>query len=91
MTAIRTGTQVERRARWVTALLLAPSAFWYLALLVVPLAFICGAMRGIPVYWRLIDCSFGVFGVVPLLYCLRLLPRIEASGPLGTGETKPEA
>jgi hypothetical protein len=60
-------------------------------LLVVPLAFICGAMRGIPVYWRLIDCSFGVFGVVPLLYCLRLLPRIEASGPLGTGETKPEA
>ena len=38
MTAIRTSAQVERRARWVTALLLGPSFLWYLALLVVPLA-----------------------------------------------------
>ena len=45
---------------------------------VVPLALICGAMRGIPLYWRLLDCSFGVIGVVPLTYCLRLLPQIEA-------------
>jgi hypothetical protein len=42
---------------------------------VVPLAFICGAVRGIPMQWRLIDCSFGVFGALPLLYCLRLTPR----------------
>ena len=28
--------------------------------------------------WRLIDCSFGVIGVVPLLYCLALLKRLEA-------------
>ena len=41
-------------------------------LLVLPLALICGPLRGIPLYWRLIDCSFGVFGAVPLLYCLRL-------------------
>jgi hypothetical protein len=34
--------------------------------LVVPLALICGAVRGIPMYWRLIDCSFGVFGFLPL-------------------------
>jgi hypothetical protein len=34
--------------------------------LVIPLALICGAMRGIPFYWRLIDCSFGVLGAVPL-------------------------
>ncbi|HVV73104.1 MAG TPA: hypothetical protein VHI52_16645, partial [Verrucomicrobiae bacterium] len=40
--------------------------------LVLPLALICGPVRGIPLYWRLIDCSFGVFGAVPLLYCLRL-------------------
>lgn len=46
-------------------------------LLVMPLAIICGAIRGIPFYWRLIDCSFGIFGIVPLLYCLRLLRRIE--------------
>jgi hypothetical protein len=45
--------------------------------LVVPLAFICGAVRGIPMYWRLIDCSFGVVGAIPLLYCLRLLRYLE--------------
>jgi hypothetical protein len=37
--------------------------------LVIPFAFICGAVRGIPVWWRLIDCSFGVFGAVPLWLC----------------------
>ncbi|MES2692991.1 MAG: hypothetical protein V4773_05920 [Verrucomicrobiota bacterium] len=45
--------------------------------LVVPLALIAGPMRGIPFYWRLIDCSFGVFGVVPLWYALRCVRRIE--------------
>ncbi|HSI15029.1 MAG TPA: hypothetical protein VK961_23455 [Chthoniobacter sp.] len=39
---------------------------------VLPLALICGPIRGIPLYWRLIDCSFGLFGCLPLLYCLRL-------------------
>lgn len=34
--------------------------------LVLPLALICGPVRGIPFYWRLIDCSFGVFGILPL-------------------------
>jgi hypothetical protein len=47
-------------------------------LAVIPLALICGPIRGIPFYWRLIDCSFGVIGIIPLLYCLRLLKRIEA-------------
>lgn len=41
-------------------------------LLVLPLALIFGPLRGIPIYWRLIDCSFGVLGAVPLLYCLHL-------------------
>lgn len=40
--------------------------------LVLPLALICGPLRGIPFYWRLIDCSFGLFGAIPLLYCLHL-------------------
>jgi hypothetical protein len=40
--------------------------------LVVPLALICGQLRQIPFGWRLIDCSFGVFGAIPLLYSLRL-------------------
>jgi hypothetical protein len=46
-------------------------------MLVIPLAFVCGAVRGIPFYWRLIDCSFGVFGAMPLIYCLKLLRHLE--------------
>ena len=45
-------------------------------ILVIPLALVCGAIRGIPFYWRLIDCSFGVLGIFPLCYCLRLLGYI---------------
>jgi hypothetical protein len=45
--------------------------------LVIPLALICGAVRQIPFGWRLIDCSFGVFGVLPLLYSLRLTRLLE--------------
>ncbi len=56
-------------------------------LLVVPLAIVCGAIRGIPIYWRLIDCSFGFFGILPLLYCLRLLRFIETKQPIPQGET----
>jgi hypothetical protein len=39
---------------------------------VIPLALVAGQVRDIPIYWRLIDCSFGVLGALPLLYCLRL-------------------
>ncbi len=45
--------------------------------LVIPLALICGAIRQIPFGWRMIDCSFGVFGVIPLLYSLRLTRALE--------------
>ena len=45
---------------------------------VIPLAIICGPIRGIPFYWRLIDCSFGVFGALPLWWALRLTRRLEA-------------
>ena len=47
---------------------------------VVPLALIAGAYRGIPVLWRFIDCSFGIFGAIPLLTCLRLVDRLERTG-----------
>ena len=49
---------------------------------VVPWALIFGAVRGIPFFWRLIDCSFGVFGLVPLWLCrrdVRALERLESS------------
>jgi hypothetical protein len=47
--------------------------------LIIPLAMICGAIRGIPFYWRLIDCSFGLFGAVPLLICLKLTKQMQRS------------
>jgi hypothetical protein len=41
------------------------------------LALICGPIRGIPFFWRLIDCSFGIVGCVPLIIALRLTDRLE--------------
>ena len=46
-------------------------------LAVFPLAFIAGAIRGIPIFWRLIDCSFGVIGLVPLVLCYRKIGVLE--------------
>jgi hypothetical protein len=45
---------------------------------VIMIALICGPIRGIPFGWRLIDCSFGVVGAIPLLYCLRLTRKMDA-------------
>jgi hypothetical protein len=45
---------------------------------VIPLALVAGQVRGIPFYWRLIDCSFGVLGALPLVYCLGLSRRIRS-------------
>ena len=44
---------------------------------VIPLALIAGQVRGIPFGWRLIDCSFGIVGAIPLLYCRQLIAVIE--------------
>jgi len=41
-------------------------------ILVIPLALIAGPLRGIPFYWQLIDCSFGILGILPLLYIIHL-------------------
>lgn len=30
--------------------------------LVIPYALVAGYMRGLPFWWRLVDCSFGVIG-----------------------------
>jgi len=45
--------------------------------LVVPFAWIAGHYRDIPVGWRLIDCSFGVIGIIPLLICYRKINQLE--------------
>ena len=46
------------------------------------LALIAGPLRGIPLPWRLIDCSFGLFGAVPLLICLRRVREMETHANL---------
>lgn len=44
---------------------------------VIPFALIAGSIRGIPFGWRLIDCSFGVFGSIPLFVCRGAIRRLE--------------
>jgi hypothetical protein len=46
-------------------------------LAIFPLAFIAGAVRGIPLYWRLIDCSFGIVGGVLLWKCHTDIKKLE--------------
>jgi hypothetical protein len=50
-------------------------------LMVFPLAFICGPIRGIPFVWRLIDCSFGVFGMIPLVLLRNKILQLEKLTP----------
>jgi len=44
---------------------------------VIPLALIAGPIRSIPFWWILIDCSFGVFGIFPLLRVRYLIKQLE--------------
>ncbi len=46
-------------------------------LLIIPYALVFGSLRGIPIWWRLIDCAFGVFGLVPLLLARRATKRLS--------------
>ncbi|WP_149825686.1 hypothetical protein [Streptomyces tailanensis] len=48
---------------------------------IIPLALICGPIRGIPLWWSLIDMSFGVFGVIPLYVVWKRIKRLEAMTP----------
>ena len=45
--------------------------------MVIPFALVFGALRGIPFWWRLIDCSFGVFGAIPLWFGRRYSLELE--------------
>lgn len=46
---------------------------------VLPLAFICGPIRGIPLGWILVDCTFGVVGFPPLFVCWKWSKQLEFS------------
>ncbi|MDB5202464.1 MAG: hypothetical protein JWQ27_1873 [Ferruginibacter sp.] len=46
-------------------------------LAVLPLAFIAGPIRQIPVFHILIDCSFGLIGLLPLFLCRKWIGQLE--------------
>lgn len=45
--------------------------------LIIPVALIAGHFREIPLWWRVIDCSFGIIGLIPLSICNSLSWRME--------------
>ncbi|MET0637267.1 MAG: hypothetical protein ABWZ25_14650 [Chitinophagaceae bacterium] len=45
--------------------------------LIIPFAFVAGYFRGISTEWRLIDCSFGVIGLIPLVIVRKLIKKME--------------
>ncbi|HVY76334.1 MAG TPA: hypothetical protein VG890_16005 [Puia sp.] len=46
-------------------------------IMIFPLAFIAGYARGIPFIWQLIDCSFGVIGLIPLTIVDHKIKELE--------------
>ncbi|OOQ58354.1 hypothetical protein BC343_10095 [Mucilaginibacter pedocola] len=47
--------------------------------LILPLAFIMGPIRHIPLFWTLVDCSFGIFGIIPLYIAYINTKKLEAA------------
>ncbi|CAN5259334.1 hypothetical protein BH20BAC1_BH20BAC1_03330 [soil metagenome] len=45
--------------------------------LVFPLALVARHFRGIPPGWRLIDCSFGLAGIIPLWICRIKISKLD--------------
>lgn len=45
--------------------------------LVLPYALFFGAIREIPMFWRIVDIMFGVIGFLPVWYGHRLAKRLE--------------
>jgi len=43
-----------------------------------PLALIAGPIRGIPFFWQLLDCSFGIAGGAVLWICHRKVKRLSS-------------
>jgi len=46
-------------------------------ILLILFALIWGPIRGIPYFWIIIDCSFGIFGIIPLVIAYRWIKRIR--------------
>ncbi|KAA5533243.1 hypothetical protein F0919_11900 [Taibaiella lutea] len=46
-------------------------------IMILPLALIAGPIRHIPLFWQLIDCSFGLIGLIPLSICYHKIKKLE--------------
>ncbi len=46
-------------------------------LMILPFAAIMGSIRSIPFWWVVIDCSFGVIGIIPLLVVHHKIKTLE--------------
>ncbi|HEY4151343.1 MAG TPA: hypothetical protein VGM41_20535 [Chitinophagaceae bacterium] len=46
---------------------------------IIPLALIAGPIRSIPFYWQCIDCSFGIFGIIPLWIVRRWIKKLSSA------------
>lgn len=47
------------------------------SVLIIPWALITGEVRDIPIYWRLVDCSFALGGFIPCWLCHRWARELE--------------
>ena len=47
--------------------------------LVIPAAFIFGELRGIPIFWRIIDSLFGIIGIIPLWISRKYIRQLSMS------------
>jgi len=54
--------------------------------MVIPWALVFGAVRNIPIWWRLIDCSFGVVGAIPLWWCRSIVKRHKLAHSIKAGD-----
>jgi hypothetical protein len=55
---------------------------------IIPFAWIAGEVRGIPYFWRLIDCSFGVVGGLLLWQCQQLIKKLARMTTQTTSDTQ---
>jgi hypothetical protein len=46
-------------------------------MLILPLAFIMAPIRHIPLFWTFVDCSFGIFGFIPLYISYISIKKME--------------
>lgn len=59
---------------------------WMIACaLIIPTAIFFGSLRGIPLFWQFIDCSFGVFGIVPLYIVRNDIRRLTVAEQTNDG------